>query len=170
MVAGIIESVKTRPTRNNSLMSYLSLDDGFGMIELLAFQRAIDESGTYMQAGNAVISSGRLSARDEKPPQIVIDTLRLITDITEPAGFGGNQNRMLSQNASKEKTLFVKFRSEESDEYARLKQIHKAFPGKQQMVIYFADTKKKIGAKCVIHDAFTKDLQEMLGTENVVIK
>ena len=183
IVAGVIESVRTKPTRNNSLMSYLTLDDGFGMIELLAFQRSIDESGTYMQAGNAVITSGRLSARDEKPPQIVIDTLRPITDLaglgagaggnkreTEPAMAYINQSGVQANNAQKDKTLFIKLDSEESPEYERLKLIHKMFPGKQQMVIYFSDTKKKTGAKCIIHDALIKELQEMLGKDNVVVK
>ena len=79
VVAGVVESVRTKPTRNNTLMAYLGLDDGSGSIELLAFQRVIDESGVYMQASTLVLVAGRLSARDEKAPQIVVNALRPIT-------------------------------------------------------------------------------------------
>ncbi|MDR2590862.1 MAG: DNA polymerase III subunit alpha, partial [Oscillospiraceae bacterium] len=151
-LAGVIENVKTRPTRNNSLMAYIALDDGSGSIELLAFQRVIDESGMYMHAGNVVLVSGKISARDDKEPQIVVDNLKLMTD------------------DMRKKKLYVKLNSEDSPEYEHLKLVHKMFPGKAQMVIFFEDTKKKIGATCLIHDAFLQELTEKLGNENVVVR
>jgi hypothetical protein len=44
------------------------------------------------------------------------------------------------------------------------------FPGSQRMVIHFGDTKKNVGAKCVIHDAFLSELCSMLGENNVVVR
>jgi DNA polymerase-3 subunit alpha len=189
LVAGVIESVKTKPTRNDSMMAYLSLNDGTGGIELLAFQRVIDESGGYMQANAPVIAHGRLSARDEKDPQIVLDGLRPITDLALLASGQlpavGGQEPVAAKNLSpakdlgtakknpapqQEKTLYVKLRSEDSPEYERLKLVHIMFPGRERMVIHFSDTKKNVGAKCIIHDALLGDLREMLGEENVVVK
>ena len=176
VVAGVIETVRTKPTRNNTLMAYLTLDDGSGNIELLAFQRAIDESGGYMQAGTPVLVSGRLSARDEKEPQIVVNTLRPITDVT-PApqrnpqfATGNSQLGSGGAGGNPDKTLFVKIQSEDSPEYERLKLVHMMFPGRAKMVIHFSDTKKNVGAKCVIHDALVSELREMLGQENVVVR
>ena len=209
-VAGVIESVKTKTTRNNSLMAYVSLDDGSGTIELLAFQRVIDDSGGYMQANEPVIVTGRLSARDEKEPQIVLDTLRPITDATGGgAAYGGSARNGGAYNGSarngayyggasggrsayggasgsgaaysasgggaarpeeQEKTLFVKLRSESGPEYERVKLILTMFPGRRRMVVHFSDTGKNVGASCVIHDAFVRELREMLGDENVVVK
>jgi len=165
LVAGVIESFKAKPTKNNSLMAYITLDDGSGSIELLAFQRVIDECGGYMQAGAPVFAYGRISARDEKEPQIVLDMLRPITDATS----------LPPENAKKpgsrsERTLYIKLNSEDSTEYERLKLVHKMFPGKEQMVVHFEDVKKSIGAKCIIHDAFLTELREMLGENNVVVK
>jgi len=173
-VAGVIETVRTKPTRNNTLMAYLTLDDGSGSIELLAFQRAIDESGGYMQAGAPVLVSGRLSARDEKEPQIVISKLRPIADAAR-AGTQAQGNPQFwagSGNAgeSPDKTLFVKLQSADGAEYERLKLIHMMFPGRAKMVIHFSDTKKSVGAKCLIHAALVSELREMLGAENVVVR
>jgi DNA polymerase-3 subunit alpha len=192
VIAGVIESVKTKPTRNNTLMAYLTLDDGSGSIELLAFQRTIDESGGYMQVSAPVIASGRLSARDDKDPQIVLNTIRPITDIAN-AGCGirdaesgraampkpqwniGSGKREVGYFTERhieneDRTLFVKIQNESSAEYERLKLVHTMFPGRARMVIHFCDTNKSVGTKCVIHDALVSELRDMLGTENVIVR
>ena len=195
-VAGIVETVRTKPTRNDTLMAYISLDDGSGSIEMLAFQRVINASGQYMQVNAPVVATGKLSARDEKEPQIVVDSLRPITDISElgapnsPLGRGGGNAPFLGRGWPEgpgvvadgvvsrvhgvppaiEKKLFVKLKSEQSPEYERLKLVHMMFPGREQLVVQFDDTKKVFGSKCIIHDAFVRELRVMLGEENVVVK
>jgi len=201
-IAGIIESVKTKPTRNNSLMAYITLDDGTGSIEMLAFQRAIDESGVYMQAESLVIAYGKISARDDKEPQIVLDMLRPISDAenlsapevarqrseyaspqsmgsyTDESDIGKEFNSApsvysdsrSSPTVKEDKTLYVKLRSEDCPEYEHLKRVHMMFPGNQRMIIHFGDTKKNVGAKCVIHDALIEELRSMLGDNNVVVR
>ena len=42
--------------------------------------------------------------------------------------------------------------------------------GESQVVLYFADCKKRVGSRCEIHPALLKDLKERLGEENVVVK
>ena len=196
-VAGVIESVKTKPTRNNSLMSYIEIDDGSGSIELIVFQRVIDESGEYMQVNIPVVAAGKLSLRDEKPPQIVADRLRPIADVqavasmdtsaekrsaadspaanrkipeVETTGTAGIAGNAVNAGSTQDKTLYIKLESEAAPEYERLKLVHMMFPGKQRMVIHFNETKKNLGAKCVIHPALLRELSEMLGEKNVVVK
>ena len=180
IITGVVESVKTKPTRNNSLMAYISLDDGTGTIEMLAFQRVIDESGGYMQAESLVIAYGKISERDEKEPQIVLDKLRPISDSEnltspeisnrEPPPTEAPQQSQINTPVKPEKKLYIKLSSEDTPEYERLKLVHTMFPGREQMVILFGDTNKKLGAKCVIHDAFIAELSTMLGESNVVVR
>ena len=175
-IAGVIESFKTRPTRNNSLMAYISLDDGSGTIELIAFQRVIDQSGGYMQPEALVVATGKISERDDKEPQIVLDRLCPIEDalktpaqsVSADAGANVKQNKV--QSVSQDKTLYVKLSSEESPEYERLKNVHMMFPGHDRMVVHFNNVKKTVGAKCLIHDAFVSELSQMLGENNVIVK
>ena len=44
------------------------------------------------------------------------------------------------------------------------------FPGEQQMVIWCEREKKRIGARCLLHEGLLLELKEMLGEENVVVK
>ncbi|MCL2045702.1 MAG: DNA polymerase III subunit alpha [Oscillospiraceae bacterium] len=196
-IAGIIEGLKTRSTRNDTMMAYITLDDGTGSIELLAFQRVIDNYTDLMENGQLLVVTGRLSARDDKEPQIVVDTLRKISEFVDSSvasadsaiiggnntGFGIDDSARVEENdrsygsdddsqidISQEKKLYVKLKNSSCPEYERLKLIHIMFPGKEQLVIHFEDTKTNVGTKCVIHDAFVSELCEMLGKENVVVQ
>jgi len=159
-IAGIITNVKTKPTRNNSLMAYITLEDGTGSMELIAFQRVLDTGGGYLKEDSTVILSGKLSIRDDKDPQILVESVRPISDL-----------KPLTEEPIPEiRKLYVRIPSESHPAYERLKLILIMFPGTEQMVVYFEDTKKRVGTKCVIHRALVKELKEMLGDENVVIR
>jgi DNA polymerase-3 subunit alpha len=161
-VAGIVAHVRTRPTRNNSIMSYLTLEDGTGSIEILAFQRGIDTGGGYMRENLPVIVTGKLSVRDEKAPQLILNTIYPIEGFAPPSSSAAGKS-------FKAKKLYVRFESAGDPMYERLRQILIMFPGQEQLVICFDDTKKRLGAKCVVHDALIKELTEMLGEKNVAV-
>ncbi|MEG2815772.1 MAG: DNA polymerase III subunit alpha, partial [Oscillospiraceae bacterium] len=160
-LAGVVEAYKTRPTRNNSMMAYIQLEDTTGAMELIAFQRVLDTSGGYIKENAPLVVKGRISIRDEKEPQIMVETLRPLTDIDAPAG------EALPQT---EKTLWLRFPTKDDPRMKRLELILEMFEGDERMIIYFEDTKKRMTARCTIHDALIRELNEMLGQENVVIK
>lgn len=162
-VAGVIAAMKTKTTRNNSLMAYVTLEDGSGSIETLVFQRALDAGGAYLRAGFGVIIKGRLSVRDEKDPQIVADSIRPLSDLDVPGETPPEDKRG-------EKKLYVRLSSESDPAYERLRLILVMFPGDDQLVLYFSDTKKRLGTQCVIHPALIRELTEMLGEDNVIVK
>ena len=88
-VAGVISTYKTRTTRNNTLMAYVSLEDDTGGMELLVFARALDQSGGYIRENQAILASGRISVRDEKEPQLMADEIRPWTHRGGGAAGGG---------------------------------------------------------------------------------
>ncbi|MGM9521356.1 MAG: DNA polymerase III subunit alpha [Oscillospiraceae bacterium] len=159
-VAGVISSVKMKPTKNGTLMAYITLDDGTGVMELLAFQRTLDSGGVYVREGTLVSINGRLSVREDKDPQMVAGFIRPLSD----------HDPMPGESRKKDRKLYVKLKSASDPALERIKLILIMFPGNEQMVLYFEDTKKRAGTTCVIHDALIKELREMLGDENVVVK
>lgn len=160
-VAGVIEHAKTRTTRNNTLMSYIKLEDATGTIELLAFQKVIDISGGYIKENMPIVVKGKISVRDEKEPQIMVDTLRPLSDVD-------SLNMNLSKN--KPKTLWIKVPSAEDPRIEKIKLILVMFEGNERMIIYCEDSKKRFATRCIIHDALIKELKEILGSENVVVQ
>ena len=130
-------------------------------MELMAFQRALDNGGGYVVDNAAIIVKGRISARDDKEPQLMVDSIRPISDLHE-----------LGTNAPppKEAKLWVKVKSANEPVLKRIKLILTMFPGTQQMIIYCEAEKKRMGTNCLIHEALVDELKELLGEENVVVK
>ena len=156
-VAGVIATYKTRTTRNNTLMAYVNLEDDTASMELLCFSRVLGESGGYIRENNAVLVTGRISVRDEKEPQIMVDTIAPL-----------NQGEI--QQQEKEPRLYIRMPSRQDPRMRKVELVLSFFPGEGQAVLYFEDTKKRYGARCLIHPALIQDLKERLGEENVVVK
>ena len=142
-------------------MSYIQLEDDTGSMELIAFQRALDSGGGYVQENAALVVKGRISVRDEKEPQLMVESIRPISDLNEPGE---------KLPPPKEKKLWVKLKSADDPELERIRLILTMFPGKQQMILYFEREKKRVGAECLIHEGLILELEERLGKENVVVK
>ena len=166
VVAGVIAAAKTKTTRNNSLMSYITLEDDTGSMELLAFSRVLDESGSYIRENVPVLVAGKISVRDEKAPQIMVDKLRPLEQLAPPVGTAAPSEEPVRQ----EKKLYVKVPSESDPIWGKVKILFSMFPGEGSGILVFADTRRRLGARCLVHPALVDQLREWLGEENVVLK
>lgn len=92
-VAGIVASSKTRPTKNGTLMAYVVLEDETASMELLCFSRVLERCGSYLAVNSPVLIKGRLSLRDEKPPQIMPDVVFPMNGSELPGGTKGPGKR-----------------------------------------------------------------------------
>ena len=155
-VAGVISTYRTRTTRNNTLMAYVNLEDDTATMELLCFARVLGESGGYIRENNAVLVTGRISVRDEKEPQIMVDSIVPLGQEPQPQ--------------EKPQRLYIRMSSREDPRLRKVELVLSFFPGESQAVLYFADTKKRYGTRCLLHPALIQDLKERLGEENVVVK
>ena len=165
-VAGIVQSVKMKTTRNNSMMAYVTLEDDTASIEMLAFSNVISQYGGYLRENQPVVITGRLSMRDDKEAQIVINRARPISDFSDPAEREAIAQRPTSQNG----TLYLRLASESEPVYRKIKAIINMFPGDQQAVLFFADTKIRRGTRCTLDSRMLEELVSVLGKENVVVK
>ena len=172
-VAGVVNTIKTRTTKNNSLMSYIQLEDDTGSVELIAFQKALDASAGVLRENAAVVVRGRISVRDEKEPQIMVDTVRALSDEPAAAAAGGGRTASPERPAdavAADKKLWLRLPERNDPRFARIELILTMFPGTQQMVIYFEKEKKRLAARCLLHPSLLAEMKELLGEENVVLK
>ena len=165
-VAGVISSMRTRTTRNNSLMSYVQLEDDTGTMEMIAFQKVIDTCGSLLRENNAVIVRGRISVRDEKEPQLMADTLYNISDMA----YMPRERSAPREEVRKDQKLWVKLPARDDPRLHRIELLLTMFPGEQQMVIFCEREQKRLAARCIIHRALVQELRDMLGDSNVVVK
>ena len=154
-LAGVVASVRTKTTKNNTLMAYVMLEDATGSMELLCFSRTLTESGAYLKANLPVAVSGRVSVRDEKAPQLMVD--RVIPLGSAPRRTEGEQ------------VLWVRL-PDGGESFNWFKKLLNMFPGENPAVVYLADSKKKLQTHCILHDALLAELRETLGEASVVLK
>ena len=163
-IAGVVTSSKTRTTKNNTLMAYVMVEDELASMELLCFNRVIEQCGSYMQVNTPVLVKGRLSVRDEKPPQIMCDSIYPIYQ-NVPA-----EKPKTAKPAGGAATIYLRIPSVDSDAFRHIKLVMTMFEGETPVKIRVADTGKLLGAKCLNHPAFIEECQDWLGDENVVVR
>ena len=165
-VAGIIQGVKMKTTRNNSMMAYVTVEDDTASIEMLAFSNVIAQYGSCLRENEPVVITGRLSLRDDKEPQIVINRARPISD------FANRQDvpAPVEKPQVLAGTLYLRLPTEDGLLFSKIRAILNMFPGDSQAVVYFADTKQRRGTCCSLDTRMLAELKRVLGEENVVIK
>ena len=162
-IAGIVTASRTRTTRNNALMAYVTVEDEAASIELLCFSRTIERCGSYMQVNSPVLVQGKLSVRDEKPPQIMCDSVYPLKEGLPPRR---ENRRPVQENA----TIYLRVPGMDSPAFQHIKLVMTMFEGDTPLKIRLADSGKLLGAKCLNHPAFVQECREWLGPENVVVK
>ena len=160
LLAGVVAAAKTKTTKNNSLMAYVTLEDDTGSLELLVFSRVLEESGSYLQVNLPILTEGRISVRDEKAPQLMCDRVTPLSQVPEPAGAA----------APLSGKLYLRFARSDDPLLTRVRNLFVLFPGQQTAVLYLADSKRRLGARCLLHPALLQELKELLGEENVVLQ
>ncbi len=166
-IAGVIQTLKMKTTRNHSMMAYVTVEDETAVIETMAFSKTITEYGSYLAENLPVVITGRLSMREDKDPQIVINKVIPISEYRpEPAG----QHFKTTITTQPGQKLYLKLSSEEGPLFGKIRAILNMFPGDKQVVVYFADTKQRRGSLCAFDKAMLEELISVLGKENVVLK
>ena len=166
-VAGIVQGVKMKTTRNNSMMAYVTVEDDTASIEMLAFSNVITQYGSYLRENEPVVITGRLSLRDDKEPQIVINRARPMSDFADskqPLPAAAQTPQVLAG------TLYLRLPTEEGNLFPKIRAILNMFPGDSQTVLYFADTKQRRGTRSSLDTRMLGELKNVLGEENVVVK
>ena len=119
-IAGIVQTAKMKTTRNQSLMAYVTLEDNTGSMELMLFSSTLKQYGGLIHEGAAVVINGRISIREDKDPQMVVNRVWAIGDM-----------QAAQQDAAPQyHTLYLRVTRTGQKGEQKLLPILKMFPGK----------------------------------------
>ncbi len=166
-VAGIVQSIKMKTTRNGSMMAYIAVEDDTAAMEMLVFSNVLSQYGGYIRENEPVVITGRLSLRDDKEPQIVVNRVRPMSDFQNAPM---QQPEEIPAPTVHTGTLYLRLPSENNKDYRKVKAILNMFPGEGAVVLFFADTRVRRGTRCVLDSRMLDELRSVLGSENVVLK
>ena len=159
-IAGVVSSVKVKTTRNNTMMAYVVLEDNTAGVEMLVFSKVLNEFGSLLQENKLAVVIGRVSIREDKEPQVVVNR---VCSIDQYCG-------ETIQRTDDSSTLYLRLPTEEGKLFSKIRAILSMFPGNNKTVLYFEDTKVQRGTRCALDSIMLRELQSVLGKENVVVK
>ena len=164
-IAGVLESVKLKTTKKNTPMAYIQIEDATGSMEMVAFEKALDAGRDYIHINSPVTIKGRISVRDEKEPELIVDTIRSLDDY----------NYATMPDAAPEakpigQEIWVRIPNKDDDRMCRLEAARKMHPGNERLIVYCEDTQKQYGASCHLTKAFADELTAIFGSTNIAIK
>ncbi len=85
--AGIITSIKKKYTKNNKIMAFVTIEDLYGMAEIIVFENAYINAGKSLVEENIVMVEGRLSIREDDATTIIANEIK---------DFGEQKQKLLS--------------------------------------------------------------------------
>ncbi|MBP3520186.1 MAG: DNA polymerase III subunit alpha [Oscillospiraceae bacterium] len=162
VLAGVVNVARTKTTKNNTLMAYVTLEDDTGAMELLVFSRVLESCAAFLKEGSALLVSGKLSVRDEKAPQLMCDKVELLDSAA------GLESRDPGQSVGEK--LYLRVPSAGDPRVRKAQLIVSMFPGRQQVVVYCVDSGKRLGMPGELRPTLVKEMEELFGKENVVVK
>ena len=163
-LAGLLTGVRTKTTRNGSLMAYATLEDRAGAIELLIFSSVLNRHGGHIKNDGAVFVAGKVSVRDDRPAQILVDDVKPLGE-WEPIPPPTAEEEGLAK-----RKLFLKLPSAEGREAGRILAMMQLFPGHTPVVMVCAANGKRLGGECGLDERLLRECRDLLGDENVVLK
>ncbi|MDR1569665.1 MAG: DNA polymerase III subunit alpha [Oscillospiraceae bacterium] len=95
-LGGMITQVRTKVTKNNALMAFVTLEDLTGEVECLIFPKIYERLRTVVLPDTALAVTGRLSIREEESPKLIVSAAVALADaardraLPERAGSGSS--------------------------------------------------------------------------------
>ena len=191
-LAGMVMTLKVKLTKKQTQMAYVTLEDTTGSLELLVFEKALVSAGPYIQPDQAVIVHGRISAREEEEPKLMVDEVCPLSEAHVQAYLETRKSRSresFSRPARREvpqteqaaaptpapaddgRTLWIKVSCQQDERFRLVCQELERCPGSQKVVLYLVHGKQRLVWQKGAHiEAVARALEPVIGKENIVIK
>ena len=148
--AGIINTVKKKYTKNNKLMAFVTIEDLYGMAEIIVFENAYMQAGNCLVENNIVLVEGRLSIREDEETKIVA-------------------NKIYPFGEKKQRKLVLDISSADEEEKAKLRGAIKYFSGEKNNLPVYVKIGEDIKPSGAIYyrESTEKIFEDILGESNV---
>ncbi len=163
-IGGIITRKVVKPTKNNKLMAFITVEDLYGSVEVLVFPNTYEQYRDMLEEDSRVLVTGRISLQMEKDANLILSELKPL-----------EQEEASPKEAVKAKAIWLRFASE-STWQALKDDVIQALgedPGVRPVRIYLEKEKQKLRAPQQFNVQGTESLRlrlsRLIGEKNVVL-
>ena len=118
--AGIITKIKKKFTKNNTIMAFVTVEDLYGISEIIVFDSVYHMSLNTLIEENVIIVEGRLSIREDEPAKIIASKINILTE---------NLSNQISSEQKKITCLKINITNLSEEQKNRLRGAIKFFTG-----------------------------------------
>ena len=173
-VIALIDRVKTKTTKNNTVMAFVSLEDITGGMEMLVFPQTLSEYGSLVYEGNAVEIYASVNGKEDEEPKLLCDRLRLSPKVAQPGVNTKNNSTGTKQAGQGVQRMYLKLPSKDSEECGYARKLMAVFDGTSPVSLYYEDTKTyehlPYQNNVYLNDVMINELKRVLGDSAVVVK
>ncbi len=166
-IIGIISAIKTKITKSNELMAFVTIEDLYGSINLIAFPKTYAEYRGELKEDNIIKISGRVSVKEEEANIIILKVENFDTNVQN------KEKPLLIQNRfdNKVKKIILTIPTEKSEEELKsLRELIKEITnqkGNVDVEIVSKDTRKIFNM--FINDEIYERLEKQVGSKNILL-
>lgn len=155
VIGGMITGITKKTTKTNAMMAFLTLEDMYGTVEVIAFPRDYEKNRALLLEEQKVFLKGKVSVEEERPAKLILQKVIPFAQVP--------------------KQVWIQFQTKE--EYAEkmdeLEAVLNEHPGDGELIIYCKQqrVKKSYGSdrKIKVSEEIIHKLAERYGVENVKV-
>ena len=147
---GIINSVKKKYTKKNTIMAFVTVEDLYGTTEIIVFDSCYSKSQNVLFEENIVIIDGRLSIREDDDVKIVANSISEFNENKTSNIINSNENNDLNtrkdnyENQAKPKHLIINITNISEEQKSKLRGAIRFFTGEKNNIAISAKQDDKI--------------------------
>ncbi len=184
-VLGTMTSKKVMATKSGAEMAFITLSDISSYGEIVIFPKVFDACEHILEPDTVLLAKCEISQKDDELKLLARSIVKAlfdheITETSQKTSWNKTVNsaedvlsKVASEDYSKYKTVYLRVDTIDSPLLKRAQAIIEIFEGDSEIVVYTANNKKSFkmsGVKTSISQKVVKELRELLGEENVVLK
>ncbi len=176
-LGAVISSVKLKTTKNGSMMAYVTAEDLTGSMELIVFSSVLNQSSAYLKEDQAVIIQGRIDAREEEAPKLIVSAVYPLEEQylsktrQESSGYTRKKREPAQKTPAADKRLFIKLANLQDPRWPQVQDVLSKFPGTIPVILYLEEERKSLKTKGNLwvreEEALLKILGAILGQDCV---
>lgn len=144
IITGIVMKKQDKTTRNNNLMAFLTLEDLFGTIEVIAFPGVYDRCVQHLYEDSIVIVVGKINLKEDEEPKIIADNIVPLTDENINLISSRRKSSSIKKKNIETKKLYLKLSDRDNEVMNRIKNVLQKRRGKTPVYIYIESEKIKL--------------------------
>ncbi|MCH4888967.1 DNA polymerase III subunit alpha [Acidaminobacter sp. JC074] len=162
-LAGMVIHKRNMTTKAGKIMSFIQVEDLYDAIEIIVFPKVYDQCFHLLKEDQFVIVKSRLNFKEDEEPKLIADNIMVLNEENAAGLLGRRKTPIKKQKVVK---LFLKLPTKDDALMNDILKELKVSPGKMPVVLYFADTKKKMIAP---EHLWVNNSQQLVNTLKIIL-